>query len=226
MKLTREQIEQLLPDYVLGHCSENEKILFEESIIGYPELQAEVASAKSVFATLDKMDVNAMIDQRVKNLSVNVNSELQKSKTPFLLRKGFGRFVLPLVGAIGALILTFNNTSLQTTMRSMFSGGTTSENTEIFTTQDEQKMASILTSSTDESSLSSITESIPIEQTSVVLDKRSAVSITGMLDTELSELFTQPNESETHFNEATIEQRLNYETDQLETMIMEIEDAS
>lgn len=224
-KLTREQVEQLIPDYVLGRCSGEEKTLFEESIVGYPELQSEVSEAMSVFSALETMDVNSIIDQRVKNLSVNVNTELQKSKTPFLMRKGFGRFALPLVGAVSALILTVNSNYLQNVIHSTF-GGNTSENSEVFTTQDEQKMASILTSSSDESSLSSITESMPIEHASATLDERSAVSITGMLDSELSELFTQPEDTDSQFNEATIEQRLTYEADQLETMIMEIEDAS
>ena len=80
-----KQIQELLPDYVFNRISDEEKIKFEQELPKYSDLQDEIKEVKSVFAKLDKMDLDNTLSRYTRNTSVKVNNRLaaKKQKVPF-----------------------------------------------------------------------------------------------------------------------------------------------
>lgn len=80
-----KQIQELLPDYVFNRISDEEKIKFEQELPKYSDLQDEIKEVKSVFAKLDKMDLDNTLSHYTRNTSVKVNNRLaaKKQKVPF-----------------------------------------------------------------------------------------------------------------------------------------------
>jgi len=80
-----KQMQELLPDYVFNRISEDDKFKFEQELPKYSDLQDEIKEVKSVFAKLDKMDLDKTLDNYSRNISVKVNNRLaaKKQKVPF-----------------------------------------------------------------------------------------------------------------------------------------------
>lgn len=104
---SRQQVEEMLPDYVFGNLTAAESAEFERAVQGYPEVQREIEEVRKVFSQVEKMDINGMIDQHTRNLSMKVNQRMaappRRSK-----RATFFAWGLPaLVGAAAFVIMFY-----------------------------------------------------------------------------------------------------------------------
>jgi hypothetical protein len=111
--LTKQQIEDLLPDYAFGQLPEELVIQFEQSIQLYPDLQSQLAEIKSAFSTVEKNAINSMYDQRTRNLSIKVIDRLNSRRNSFFSIYRLPRFVVPVVGLVvcGVLYFQFNTST-------------------------------------------------------------------------------------------------------------------
>jgi len=80
-----KQMQELLPDYIFNRISEKDKFKFEKELPKYTDLQDEIKEVKSIFAKLDKMDLDKTLAHYSRNTSVKVNNRLasKKQKMPF-----------------------------------------------------------------------------------------------------------------------------------------------
>ncbi len=100
IEFTHKQMQEMLPDYVFGRVTISEAKAFEENLDRFPDLRKEVKSVKSVFSKVERMDIDKRINQRTRNLSIKVKSQLNSKKSnPFKSPLGV-RFVLPIIGII------------------------------------------------------------------------------------------------------------------------------
>lgn len=106
---TKNELEQMLPDYVFGRLDDVNKNEFEKCVTEFPELIKEINDVKSVFSKVDKMDLDRILDHKTKNLSVKVNQKLyNKSKVggnSFLFR-----YALPVAVVITVAMIYYQNT--------------------------------------------------------------------------------------------------------------------
>ena len=71
-ELTYKEMQEMLPDFVFGRLSEEEKKLFEFNLQNYTDLQNEVNQVKDVFGRIDEMELDKKITQKTRNLSIKV----------------------------------------------------------------------------------------------------------------------------------------------------------
>ncbi len=106
-KLTYQEIEELIPDYVLDKLDNSLKIDFEECIKQYDDLLTEVQNAKQTFELFEKFDLKATIKQESKNLSRKVKEKPYKKQitSPFLTY--LPKYVYPSLGLLVIVYLLF-----------------------------------------------------------------------------------------------------------------------
>jgi hypothetical protein len=73
---SREEMEQLLPDYLFCHLSADMSQRFEQTLPFFPDIQEELEQARRVFATLKHRDIYERHTHRAKNLSVRVQEQV------------------------------------------------------------------------------------------------------------------------------------------------------
>lgn len=99
LPLSREEMEALLPDYAFGDLPELERGAFERSLAAYPDLTDEIRELQDAFAPVDKNAINKAYSQRLKNLSVHVQTRLDKEFAKAVRRRRFFRFLAPVLAA-------------------------------------------------------------------------------------------------------------------------------
>lgn len=103
-KLSREALQELLPDYAFNKLSENEKFIFENNISHFPDLEDELVEITGVFQRVNQYDYNGLLSNGSRNISVKVlNKRVAKSNSKIDL---LWKIVLPicLVVTIGFYI--------------------------------------------------------------------------------------------------------------------------
>ncbi len=75
---SRAELEQLLADYAFGQLQPEEGQRVERSLQLYPDLAAEVELLRHVFARLDELEPMRSLEQRSRNLSVQVLQRWQR----------------------------------------------------------------------------------------------------------------------------------------------------
>ena len=106
--LSRGQLEQLMPDYILGKLGQSEKDAFEQSMGSYPDILNETQKAQKLFEVLSITDFDKEISQRTRNLSVSVNQRLIKKQAhkPFIKTLGLQYFI-PALAVAAMMIFVF-----------------------------------------------------------------------------------------------------------------------
>ncbi|MBK9246774.1 MAG: hypothetical protein IPM69_01340 [Ignavibacteria bacterium] len=96
--LSKNEIQDLLPDYAFGKLAETEKVHFENSIPHYPELQSELLEIRNAFLKIENLQYDSSIDQRTRNLSLHVNERLNKKREIQFRVVRLTRYVIPIIG--------------------------------------------------------------------------------------------------------------------------------
>ena len=106
-KYSYKELQEMLPDYVFGRLSEDEKLRFEFTMPDYQDIIDEVKQVRSVFARVDTMNFDKIVSDRTRNLSVRVNNRLQKNA--IRRRHPFGwRFLTPAISIVAiALFMVY-----------------------------------------------------------------------------------------------------------------------
>ncbi len=103
--LTKNQLEELLPDYAFGNLSEIQMRQFEESIIHYPELKKELAEIKDAFIPVKNFNFDTTFEQHTRNLSIRVNERLASQRNSIFATQSFARYILPALGLVACAVL-------------------------------------------------------------------------------------------------------------------------
>lgn len=100
------KMQELLPDYVLGEINAEDKIFFENNLPFFPDLEKEVNDGLSLFARIEAMDIDGILKQQTKNISVRVIDGLdkQRAKSKFNF---VSRVLFPSVGIVAVVIVFF-----------------------------------------------------------------------------------------------------------------------
>lgn len=90
--MTRKEMEELIADYAFGRLDKQTSEAYSKNLANYPDIAQEIEDTKKVFAKIESMDFNGIIDNRTRDLSVRVNQRrvLRKSNnsTSFLIKFG------------------------------------------------------------------------------------------------------------------------------------------
>ena len=76
---SREQCEALLSDYAQGQLTEEQSLLFEQSISLFPEINDSVKAFRQMETMLQASDYRGMLDRRSRNVGVRVHDALDRS---------------------------------------------------------------------------------------------------------------------------------------------------
>lgn len=106
-KYTHKKLEELLPEYLFGNMSEDEKRNFESSASEFPDIQSEINSVKDTLAKFSEFDLKSNIKQESRNLSVKVQEELAKKKKTTHLLGTFPKYVYPTIGLVAIIYIFF-----------------------------------------------------------------------------------------------------------------------
>jgi hypothetical protein len=104
-ELTKMQMEEMLPDYVFERLKCSDRQDFESNLNKFPELQQEIAEVRAVFARFEKMDVDADIRERTRNMSIKVNQKLKKRRKS--AKAGFLKFAVPIAAVLALAMFVF-----------------------------------------------------------------------------------------------------------------------
>lgn len=102
------KLQELLPDYVFGTISEEDKIFFEAHYLDYPDLIQEVKDAKAFFTRLEKMDFKRILADHTRNVSVGVNERLDKSRVRNKRMPFVSKILFPSVGLLVVVFFAWN----------------------------------------------------------------------------------------------------------------------
>ncbi len=122
--LSKKEIEALIPDYIFGNLTHEQRSDFEISIVNYPDLEFEVEEGISLFSRIDKMDFEKILEQKTGYLPEKVVARLEKNNKPvYNLRVKPKRWLLPVGLAVAAAVLLFFfiNTTQHKTVKTSFS---------------------------------------------------------------------------------------------------------
>ena len=106
-RLSLEELEKLLPDYLFGELDEYTKLQFEESAKDYPDILTEIESVRSTFSQFEEYDLKASIKQESRNLSVKVQEKLAKKKKSNPLLGYLPKYVYPSLGLLAIVYFLF-----------------------------------------------------------------------------------------------------------------------
>ncbi len=107
-KLSKHEIEALIPDYIFGNLNEEERANLEISIIDYPDLEQELQDGLALFARIDRMDFDKILSEKTDYLPERVVNSLKKRDiTVYELKKKKHKWILPFAVAATAAFLVF-----------------------------------------------------------------------------------------------------------------------
>lgn len=187
--LTKNQLEELLPDYAFGNLSEAQILLFEQSITHYPELQTELADIQDAFIPVKNYNFDTTVEQRTRNLSIRVNEKLATQRRTVFSMQSFARYILPALGLAACGILYFQinsatNTAPQQTLQN-------TARLEIVRPNDAQLLIdediSYIAALQETSNLFTTPENIPVSNT-VIEEVFASTTRTNTVESEFSYL--------------------------------------
>lgn len=103
----KKKMEEILPDYLFGNCSTEDKELFEVHIDLFPELKRELVDAQMVFAKVEEIDINAKMERESRNISVGVQDKLENNRGSEF--RFIPRVVMPSLALFAVAYLLFFN---------------------------------------------------------------------------------------------------------------------
>lgn len=99
-KLQYKELEELIPDYVLGRLDNETNNKFEESMADYPDIIVEVNSIRETFEKFENFDLKNNVKSEYKDFSISINEKLYKKniRHPYLGK--IPRIVFPIMGIL------------------------------------------------------------------------------------------------------------------------------
>jgi len=109
-KLSKKEIEALIPDYIFNNLTQEQRSEFEIAIVDYPDLEFEVEEGKALFSKIDKMDFDKILKEKTDYLPEKIVLRLQKQNIPvYNLQKKPRRWLLPAGMAAAVILILFFN---------------------------------------------------------------------------------------------------------------------
>jgi hypothetical protein len=111
LPLTRSEMEERLPAYILNELASDDREEFEASLEAHPDIATELAEMQEALALLEaetalqelKQKRDRAITQRVKNLSIHVQERIAQERKREKVRTIFWRWAIPVAAAGSAL---------------------------------------------------------------------------------------------------------------------------
>ncbi len=107
-KLSEKEMQEMLPDYVFNRIDTESRLLFEQNLPQYPEMQLEIRQVRDVFSKVEEMDIDSVIDAKTRNLSVRVQNKLKVKKKSYGY-SWFMKYAVPTMGIIIIGVYTYLN---------------------------------------------------------------------------------------------------------------------
>jgi hypothetical protein len=110
-KYNHYQMQERLPDFVFDRLPADEKIIFNNSLPDFHDIEIEIENIRAVFSRVEKMNFDNLIEQKTRNLSVKVNRRLKQPirarYTVFALR-----YIVPGLSLLLLALFMFNNSRI------------------------------------------------------------------------------------------------------------------
>ena len=229
-KLGLEEMQELFCDYAFNRLAKEDRILFEQNLVDFPEIQQELVEVGKVFNKVESIDFDKKISSHTRNLSVKVNEKLAgKSK----LSRNSGFIKKYLVPSIGLVIITFvifsgkfnltNDNVTENKSKSPnienFTGLTSAEVNSLF--DDESEILEVATNISDGLDPNALEQ---ISYFADVLEESYNTDLNGFVNTEeLSDKGIYHLNSSTQYQ--IYEQLENMEEEEFQKLLEELENA-
>lgn len=105
---TYHRLQELLPDYVFGRISSEDKAFFEANYTEFLDLVDEVKQATNFFNRLEAMDFDKILSERTRNISVGVNKRLSKKQEKQSGLSFIQKVVFPSIGFAVLMIFAWS----------------------------------------------------------------------------------------------------------------------
>jgi len=105
-KISKNELEGMMPDYIFGKLSAEESEAFELNIKNYPDLMHEINEAKALFLRIDATDFENAISKKTRNIGVKVRQRTQRKAAKFGKFQIITRFVLPAAAVLAIFVYT------------------------------------------------------------------------------------------------------------------------
>lgn len=107
-KLQYKEMQEMLPDYVFGRISAQDKADFESNLPLYPDLNQEIRQVREVFSKVEEMDFNRILETKTRNLSVRVNDRMRKHRKPSTYSWTM-KYAVPTMAVVVLIVFTYFN---------------------------------------------------------------------------------------------------------------------
>ncbi len=105
------KLQEMLPDYVFGQLSQEDNDFFLLHHRDFPDLIEEVDQAKAVFGKLEKMEIQKVVSDRTRNLSVKVNQRRNSTMSEKQRRtRFFMKYLAPMASLALVALFMFTDT--------------------------------------------------------------------------------------------------------------------
>jgi hypothetical protein len=102
-------MQELFCDYAFNRLAEEDRIIFEQNLIDFPELQQELDEVSKVFNKVETIDFDKNISSHTRNLSVKVNEKLA-GQSKLSLSSGFiKKYLVPSFGLALIVFVIFSS---------------------------------------------------------------------------------------------------------------------
>jgi hypothetical protein len=179
--LTHKEMQELLPDYIFGRISIEDKAAFEHSLSNYQDIMQEVKEGKAVFQRLERMDFDRFLAQKTRNLSVKVNERLRRKNNQFEKFSWSLRYAVPSFGLIVIIMILIWGNDLFLTNKNIPANQTAKDTiSEVIENEGYQilninEVAALMNNYTSTKELNILTESIINPAFHVSIDEGSKV---------------------------------------------------
>ncbi len=105
-KLELKQMQELLVDYVLNRISDEDKILFEQNLGNYPEIEEELIQSRKLFQRIEQTDFDKITSGRTRNTAYKVRNRYKIAPSKSEKRVSFAtKVVIPTLGLAAMILL-------------------------------------------------------------------------------------------------------------------------
>jgi hypothetical protein len=106
-KLSLKEMQELLPDFAFNRLSDEKSQQFKANLEFYPEIKSELKELNLFLGNMDQLDINGMMKEKSRNLSVKVQQKLRRKKRSFPNSNFAYRVIMPSLAVLLMAYLTF-----------------------------------------------------------------------------------------------------------------------
>ncbi len=105
-KLSKNELEGMLPDYIFEKLSPEDTEAFEKNAVDYPELLQDINDARSLFARINATEFDKTISRKTRNIGVKVRQRMSRKEAKFGSFQLLTRFILPAAAVLAIFAYT------------------------------------------------------------------------------------------------------------------------